>query len=57
MDFICKLSQTKIDFPKDCEDVYNKYKMREITGSTAIELLDLKRNTFYELKKDWENND
>jgi DNA invertase Pin-like site-specific DNA recombinase len=46
----------KIDFPSNWEDVYHQYKVREITANKAMELLDLKRNTFYRLKKDWEKN-
>jgi DNA invertase Pin-like site-specific DNA recombinase len=46
----------KIDFPSNWEDVYYQYKVREITANKAMELLDLKRNTFYRLKKDWEKN-
>nr|WP_257786409.1 recombinase family protein [Clostridium formicaceticum] len=44
----------KIDFPKNWEDVYSKYMTREITWAKAMEILNLKRNTFYRLKKDWE---
>lgn len=46
----------KIDFPKDWEDIYNKYKIRKITGTKAMELMGLKRNTFYRLKEEWERN-
>ena len=45
----------KIDFPSNWEEVYPKYKNREITGNKAMELLGLKRNTFYKLKKKFEN--
>ncbi|MCT4595066.1 MAG: recombinase family protein [Anaeromicrobium sp.] len=44
----------KIDFPEEWEAIYNKYKIRDITATKAMELLDLKRNTFYRLKEDWE---
>lgn len=46
----------KIDYPKNWEEVYNKYRIREITGNTAMELLNLKRTTFYKLKKEYESN-
>lgn len=46
----------KIDFPDNWEEIYNKYKTREITGTKAMESLALKRNTFYKLKKEWEGN-
>lgn len=44
----------RIDFPSDWEEVYNKYKCREITGVKAMEMLNLKKNTFYNLIKKWE---
>ena len=46
----------KIDYPHNWEEVYNKYKVRDITGSKAMELLNLKRTTFYKLKKEYETN-
>ena len=36
--------------------IYNKYKCRELTGTKAMEQLGLKRNTFYGLIKEWEEN-
>ena len=45
----------KIDFPDNWEEVYSKYKTREITGTEAMEILGLKRNTFYRLKKEYES--
>lgn len=45
----------KIDYPNNWDEVYNKYKTREITGNTAMELLNLKRTTFYKLKKEYES--
>ena len=44
----------EIDFPSNWEEVYPKYKNREITGNKAMELMGLKRNTFYKLKKEYE---
>lgn len=44
----------KIDFLSNWEDVYNRYKTREITGNQDMEMLELKRNTFYKLKKEWD---
>ena len=41
----------KIDYPANWNDVYPKWKNRELTGSKAMELLGLKRNTFYNLVK------
>lgn len=44
----------KIDYPINWEEVYTKWKQREITGVKAMELLELKRTTFYKLIKDYE---
>lgn len=44
----------KIEFPLEWEKVYNQYKTREITGTRAMEILELKRNTFYNLIKEYE---
>lgn len=44
----------EIDFPSNWEEVYKKYKNRELTGTKAMEQLGLKRNTFYKLKKKYE---
>jgi len=40
--------------PKNWIEVYNKWKSRELTGTKAMELLRLKRSTFYKLIKDYE---
>lgn len=44
----------EIDYPKNWEEIYNKYKNREITGTNAMEQLGLKKNTFYKLKNEYE---
>ena len=46
----------KIDFPKNWDDVYNKWKCREITGTAAMDELNLKRNTFYGLVKKYQDD-
>lgn len=43
-----------IDYPANWVEIYNQYKSREITGTRAMEILDLKRNTFYKLVKEYE---
>jgi DNA invertase Pin-like site-specific DNA recombinase len=43
-----------IEYPGNWIEVYNKYKTRELTGTKAMELLELKRNTFYKLVKQYE---
>ncbi|MGH4052738.1 MAG: recombinase family protein [Clostridium sp.] len=39
----------KISYPLNWKEIYTKYKNRELTGTDAMELLKLKRNTFYKL--------
>lgn len=45
----------KITYPNNWDEVYPKWKNREITGTKAMELMGLKRNTFYNLVKEYEN--
>jgi DNA invertase Pin-like site-specific DNA recombinase len=45
----------KIEYPANWEEIYKKYKNREMTGTEAMEFVKLKRNTFYSLKKEYEN--
>lgn len=40
--------------PDNWIDVYNKWKNRELTGTKAMQVLGLKRSTFYKLLKDYE---
>lgn len=44
----------KIDFPENWEEVYERYRIRSINGTQAMEELCLKKTTFYNLKKEWE---
>jgi len=44
----------EIDYPANWGEVYGKYKTRDLTGTKAMDLLGLKRNTFYKLVKDFE---
>ncbi|MEG2110392.1 MAG: recombinase family protein [Clostridium sp.] len=44
----------KIDFPAEWEAIYKQYKNRQITGTNAMDQLGLKRNTFYNLIKEYE---
>lgn len=46
----------KITHPKNWEEIYNQWKNRNITGNKAMELLSLKRNTFYRLLREYEEN-
>jgi DNA invertase Pin-like site-specific DNA recombinase len=43
----------KIEFPDNWEEVHTKYISRDITGKKAMELLNLKKDTFYKLKKEY----
>lgn len=45
-----------IEYPSNWEEVYKRWKNREVTGTNAMEQLGLKRNTFYKLIKEYENN-
>ena len=44
----------KIERPKNFIDIYNKWRCRELTGIKAMELLGVKKNTFYKLIKEYE---
>ncbi len=45
----------EIGYPDNWDDVYPKWKSRKLTGTKAMEILGLKRNTFYKLIKEYEN--
>lgn len=45
----------EISYPDNWDEIYPKWKNRELTGTKAMELLGLKRNTFYKLIKEYEN--
>lgn len=44
----------EIERPSNWEEVYKKWKNRDMTGTEAMETLGLKRNTFYKLVKEYE---
>lgn len=44
----------EIQRPNNWEEVYKKWKQRDMTGKEAMEQLNLKRTTFYRLVKDYE---
>jgi len=48
------MGRKEIEYPISWIEVYNKYKNRALTGTKAMELLGLKRNTFYKLVKEYE---
>jgi len=43
-----------IPYPNNWFVVYSQYKIRELTGTKAMNMLGLKRNTFYKLIKKYE---
>lgn len=45
----------KIKHPQAWEQVYSKWKNREIQGVEAMQILNLKKNTFYNLVNEWES--
>lgn len=49
------LGRPRIQYPCTWESIYDKWKQNEITAVKASELLGLKRCTFYNLVKKWEN--
>jgi len=46
----------EIDYPANWNEIYNKYKTRELTGTKAMDILELKRTTFYKLIKQCEDD-
>jgi hypothetical protein len=50
------IGRPKIEFPDNFKDIYKKWKAGEITAVKAMELLDLKKNTFYRLVNDYEKS-
>lgn len=50
------LGRPKAIYPTNWNEVYNQWKAKEITGAKAMELLELKRTTFYKLVKEYEGS-
>lgn len=46
----------KIDYPANWEEVYSKWKTRELKGIEAMQQLGLKRSTFYKLVNEHEKS-
>ena len=51
-----RLGRPTAEFPLNWVDVYIKWKNKEIKANTAMELLHLKRTTFYKLVKKYEQD-
>lgn len=49
-----RTGRPKAKYPKDWKEVYSQWKQGEVTATKAMEKLDLKRNTFYKLVKEYE---
>lgn len=49
------IGRPAIDYPNNWKEVYGKWKAKEVSGVKAMELLQLKKNTFYKLIKQYEN--
>lgn len=47
------VGRPKAEYPQNWESVYNRWANKEITAKKAMELLNLKRNTFYKLLAEW----
>lgn len=51
------LGRREIDFPPNWCEVYIRWKRKEIEANTAMEILNLKRTTFYKLVNKYEQED
>ena len=50
------IGRPPIDFPAEWENIYTRWKAGELTATKAMELLGLKRNSFYKLVHRYEAN-
>lgn len=51
-----RLGRPEIEFPTNWNEVYKQWKTGVITAVKAMELMQLKKNSFYNLVKKYENN-
>lgn len=49
-----KFGRPKIEMPKEFEEVYARVKLGEITSVKAMQILGLKKNTYYSFVKEYE---
>lgn len=49
-----KFGRTAIEYPEGWKTIYNMVKNKEINGVKAMQMLGLKKTTFYKLKKQYE---
>ena len=50
-----KFGRPRAEYPSNWEEIYNSWKEKNITAVVAMEKLNLKKNTFYKLVKEYEN--
>ena len=50
------IGRPKADYPNEWQEVYAKWKSKELTAVKTMEQLGLKKNTFYKLVKQYEGN-
>ncbi|MCC0693884.1 recombinase family protein [Clostridioides sp. ZZV14-6387] len=50
------IGRPKISYPSNWLEIYNKWKNKEITAKVAMVELNLKKSTFYDMVKKYENN-
>jgi len=50
------IGRPKTEYPSNFKEVYKEWKSKSITGVKAMELLNLKKNTFYNLIKQYEES-
>lgn len=48
------IGRPKTEYPTTWEEIYKSWKVGDITATKAMEMLELKRNTFYRLVKEYE---
>lgn len=51
-----KLGRPRVKYPYNWNEIYRSWKSKEITAVRAMELLNLKKNSFYKLVKECEVN-
>ena len=48
-----QFGRPKLEYPENFSDTYNKWKNKEITPATAMEILGLKKTNFYKMVKEF----
>ena len=51
-----KFGRTAIEYPKEWQSIYNMVQNKEITNAKAMQMLGLKKTTYFKLKKQYEEN-